>query len=80
MEEYFAGNLYSQPVHVKHSDLVRFDDESMYRSICPVCGDGVLLVGRDVTTFGLLAEDRCLLCGQAVIYDDIERMRMKEGR
>lgn len=67
------------PIHVKHADLVRIGD-SMYRSKCPVCSDGHLLVNRDQVTMDLLAADRCVLCGQLFIYDDIEEMREREDK
>lgn len=68
------------PLHVKHAELLRTSYDSIYKTVCPACDDGLLLVARDQKTFELLADDRCVLCGQRVIYDDIEEMRQKEGK
>lgn len=73
-----CSRIECEPIHVKHADLARSDD-SMYRSTCPSCGDGMLMVARDHQTFLLLAEDRCILCGQTFVYDDIDKMREREG-
>ena len=67
-------NIDKPPIHVKHSDLARSGEESMYRSCCPVCNGGVLLVYRHLETFELLERDTCISCGQAIIYDDIDEL------
>lgn len=72
-------NFGNEPVHVKHSDLPRFTHDSMYKSECPVCETGILLFYRDRETFELLPEDRCVSCGQRVIYDDIAELRRRES-
>lgn len=72
------ANLHADPIHVKHADLARSSDDSMYRSQCPACDEGTLLVYRDPKTFELLARDMCILCGQVVIYDDIEELKAAE--
>ena len=70
---------YNEPRRVvKHADLERVSPESIFRSGCPHCKIGILLVGRHARTFELLAEDRCILCGQLFEYSDIEEMRQKE--
>jgi hypothetical protein len=77
--ENLAGiNVNKPPIHVNHADLIRASDNSIYRSDCPVCEAGVLVVGRDLETFELIAEDRCLLCAQTFIYDDIDYHKNKE--
>jgi len=63
---------------VKHSALERASTESLYRSHCPVCEEGVLLVRRDSKTAKLLAEDNCIRCGQRYKYLDIETLRQGE--
>jgi len=73
-----AINIDKEPIEVKHSELERADDNSSFRSDCPVCKDGVLLVQRDQSNFKLLAEDHCVLCGQKFIYSDIEELRERE--
>lgn len=71
-------NLNRPPIHVNHTELKRLYDESIFKSICPACTRGTLVMRRDPDTFELLAEDRCLLCAQLVIYDDIETMKAHE--
>ena len=71
-------NIGNKPIEVKHSDLER-TDESIYRSSCPVCKEGILLVGRD-DDFKLSELDICVACGQYVIYTDIQTLREYEGR
>lgn len=65
-------NIAAEPILVKHFTLKYADDESIYRTICPVCDTGILLMARDMKTFHLLKNDRCTFCGQAVIYTDLD--------
>lgn len=67
------------PVEVAHADLERDSEDSIFRSTCPVCKVGLLCVSRNRETFDLEAKDRCLLCGQVVIYTDIEELKRKAG-
>lgn len=67
-------NVDKEPIHIKHSELKRVGD-SIFRSECPACKEGVLLVARDNDTLVLEEIDRCLLCGQIFIYNDISEMR-----
>lgn len=56
---------------VRHSDLKRANDESPFRSVCPVCEKGVLLVRR--WAGGALGSvDNCTWCGQMFFYTDEE--------
>lgn len=71
-------NYDKEPIRVNHADLFREDDNSAYRSSCPRCDLGILFVHRDQETFVLQAEDRCVVCGQKFIYEDIEKMRARE--
>ena len=71
------ANLHAPALHVRHADLKRVDD-SPYRSQCPACKQGILLVGRDRHTLLLLQGDNCIACGQRVYYDDIEDLRERE--
>jgi len=64
------ANLKAPLKHVQHANLRRFNEESEYKSLCPVCEAGVLLVGRDQETLQLVRYDRCTHCAQAFIYDD----------
>jgi len=61
--------LENPPVAVKHTELKR-TGSSAYRSECPFCPEGVLLVRRDQKTMLLLREDNCIGCGQHVVYTD----------
>ena len=76
MHEKLAGcNLHQPSVIVEHKNLERYSDNSIFKSICPKCKVGVLLVSRDTVTFELLDHDRCLLCGQLYIYSDINYLK-----
>lgn len=57
------------PITVKHSGLKRFGDGG-YKSVCPVCRQGVLLIYRDPETMRLMRKDRCSHCAQVVVYSD----------
>ena len=57
------------PIHVRHSSLKRIGD-SAYRSSCPCCRVGILLVRRD-SDGQITPNDNCITCGQAFIYDDM---------
>lgn len=62
-------NLNSPVLNVKHSELKRFDSGG-YKSKCPVCSNGILLIVRDKQTFKMIRQDRCVSCGQKVFYTD----------
>jgi hypothetical protein len=65
-----AGQNITKPVlTVRHSALVPVGDGGFKRE-CPVCREGLLLVHRDLTSFKLLPDDNCILCGQRVRYVD----------
>ena len=78
-EDLSGSNLYNDPVIVKHAELERENDVSIFRSICPVCKKGMLLVRRNQKTLRLEAEDNCILCGQHFYYSDIEELRNQVG-
>jgi hypothetical protein len=63
-----------KPLVVEHASLERADG-SAYRSKCPACKDGILLVRRNQETMEILAEDNCIACGQKFVYSDIVRLR-----
>jgi len=69
MDELVGSNANAPLVFVRHGELDRTDG-SKYRSTCPKCKLGTLLVQRDSITTDILRKDRCLLCGQRVIYTD----------
>ena len=66
-------NIAEPIIDVKHSELERLCDESIYKSLCPKCG-GLLLVYRDQDTLELEELDVCVKCGQHYRYTDIEEM------
>jgi hypothetical protein len=66
-------NITKSPINVKHKDLKRYGD-SRFKSKCPECDEGMLLVYRDPQTFKLLANDICIFCGQKFIYTDIDEL------
>lgn len=55
---------------VCHADLQRWDPDSLFKSHCPACDSGILLVERERTSFRLLRRDRCIFCAQRVEYTD----------
>ena len=73
-------NINSPLINVYHSCLKRADTipTSRYRSLCPVCQQGTLLMVRDQVSMVLEEYDRCVLCGQQFRYMDIERLRDRE--
>lgn len=58
------------PLRISHAELPRLTRDSAYRSKCPECKTGILLMLRDRTTFKLCRNDMCRCCGQAYIYTD----------
>jgi predicted RNA-binding Zn-ribbon protein involved in translation (DUF1610 family) len=72
---------FDEPViEVNHKDLERYDD-SMYKSVCPKCNNGILLIYREHASLKLLANDVCVSCGQHFKYLDIEEMnKLEEGK
>lgn len=62
-------NVDKPVIEVSHASLKRASD-GPYRSHCPVCNNGFLLVRRDQKTLRLLKLDICLGCGQRVRYTD----------
>jgi hypothetical protein len=65
-----CANVHAPPIKVSHASLRPASGESLYRKRCPVCETGVLLVYRDPVSFMLRSVDRCIHCGQQVIYTD----------
>ncbi len=67
----FPKNLHAPVFRCQHADLVRASDSSCFRSICPACKQGLLLVRRDMNALERFHRiDRCTLCGQLVWYTD----------
>lgn len=78
MPDSLPANLYNERMRVRHADLERSGD-SAYRSKCPVCKEGVLLVMRDPETLTLVRYDFCALCGQPFEYLDIDELNQREN-
>lgn len=64
------SNFHAAPLRVTHAKLQIASFESAFRRYCPTCVKGVLMVSREQETFSLIDVDRCIYCGQMVIYDD----------
>jgi NAD-dependent dihydropyrimidine dehydrogenase PreA subunit len=64
------NNLQNPSRRVLHASLARLNTESAYKSICPVCPRGILLVVRHRTSFVIVNLDQCITCGQKFIYED----------
>jgi len=70
-----VGSNIDKPVlKVKYAELER-SGESLYRSECPVCKDGILLMRRDEKG-KLLKTDYCVFCGQGFIYTDLKKSKL----
>jgi len=64
------------PLEVKHQSLTRVDD-SLFRSKCPSCRDGRLMMKRtNPKCLYLSNEDMCVSCGRRFIYTDLEENKM----
>lgn len=73
-----GGNIDKEPIKVRHSELTRFSETSVYKSKCLVCKGGLLLVYRNPKTMKLMERDRCVYCAQEFIYEDIDKLRFIE--
>jgi len=79
LDKGYGVNLNKPIKKILHSDLKRSDDKSMYRSHCPECDGGVLLVHRDQKTFKLIPYDNCIKCGQQFEYLDFNNFDEVKG-
>lgn len=58
---------------VRHADLQRVTEDSPFRSWCPVCDKGLLLVRRlALLDMRLSKMDNCSMCGQQFFYEEDE--------
>lgn len=71
MEDLSGINIGKPVIDVSHAELKRSNDSSDYKSMCPICHEGVLLMKRNLQTLQLEEDDRCVLCGQSVHYNDL---------
>ena len=67
----YLKNIGKAPIEVKHSELTLWDpDNSPFKTECPICKDGILLVGRNQNSMHLDRIDRCIRCSQLFVYTD----------
>jgi hypothetical protein len=59
-----------EPTRVSHASMSRVD-ESPFRSQCPVCKDGLLLVYRTSLSLRPSRYDNCVACGALFYYTDL---------
>lgn len=64
-------NINKTMIRISHAELERWDD-GPYKSKCPACEEGILLIHRDEKSFTLERQDRCISCGQKFYYTDAE--------
>lgn len=62
-------NVHEPPLHVRHATLERLSSDSEFKVHCPACTDGLLLVSRNLDRV-ISSLDRCISCGQVVVYED----------
>jgi len=74
-----GAHLHAAPLEVYYRDLTREGDR--VASVCPACNIGILPVYLHPQTLQPKRHDRCLLCGQVVIYQDdhIQGQSFHEG-
>lgn len=64
-------NLLNSPIRVVHAELERWSEDSAYKSKCPVCDGGLLLISRiESDELKLSRYDNCVSCGQPFFYTD----------
>lgn len=74
------SNLGKTTIPVYHSRLCRAYDDSAYKSLCPCCENGLLLVYREKESpYKLKKDDMCICCGQTFSYLDIDILNKQEG-
>ena len=78
MDDLAAKNFNEPVLDVKHAELERVDRTARWKSVCPVCKEGCLLVHRMLDSLKLSEKDHCILCGQQFRYTDIEEMRAND--
>ena len=71
LDDLAGVNLGKPAISVRHSELERLDEDSLFKSCCPACKKGILLVRRDSQTLEVSKIDRCVLCSQLFEYEDL---------
>jgi hypothetical protein len=74
MDKWFGKNKNKPVARVFHSKLKRYNDESLSKSVCPFCPDGILVMRRN-DKYQLMPHDHCFHCAQQVYYVDIVEVR-----
>ena len=72
-------NFQNPPIEVSHFTLDGAGRPNQWKSECPVCGTGLLLVNRNSETLAIESYDCCTFCGQHFLYTDVEDMQRKDG-
>lgn len=73
VEKVKVGENYRKlPLSVRWTQLERASGDSAFRSECPVCGQGLLLVRRTSNLENFSCYDNCITCGQTFVYEDEE--------
>ena len=75
---YIEGQVNMPVIEVVHSELTRYGD-SAYKSCCPSCETGILLMRRDSETLVLEEYDTCSFCYRRFRYTDIDQLRRMEN-
>ena len=70
MEDSDCKNIDRPLLKVNHADLERAG-ESRFKSVCPVCEEGTLMVRRNPPNMEISKYDNCVLCGQRFMYKDL---------
>ncbi|HCG01692.1 MAG TPA: hypothetical protein DEV93_14245 [Chloroflexi bacterium] len=66
----YGANIWRATKHVSHASLDRWSVDSAFKSRCPRCSTGILLVYRNQKTLALQRADCCIRCGQRFHYTD----------
>jgi len=75
-DKLLLSNLLKSILEIPHMELERYGN-SIYKSVCPVCHKGLLLVRRHQETLIFEEYDSCVLCGQRIRYLDINNLRKR---
>lgn len=67
-----ARNINNEIKIVRHAELKRADPDSLFRSWCPVCNVGLLMVSRHQDSMVLSKLDHCCMCAQPFFYEEDE--------
>lgn len=80
MDDLMGSNICKPLIKVKHRYLLRSNEESIYRSICPICELGALLIRRESVGGALSKTDTCILCAQQFEYVDLDEIESQDSK